>query len=138
MDQLTNSSRGLRSIETISGSSYLLDLDSGVILRQADPYGDEDGTLRRDGGPIQLIRLLHCEVGGHMLLPVNLKAPGVVWTPRISTTVLRIEGVDPRDPSDAHLSRQSRRLPSGRRGCTPGHTSAQPPDRDGLFLTAAR
>ena len=99
MDQLTNSSRGLWSTETISGNSYLLDVDNRVILCQADPSGAEAGTLRRDGDPIHLIRLVHCEVGDHMLLLVNLSAPGVVCTTRISTTVLRIEAVGPGDLS---------------------------------------
>ena len=99
MDSLTNSSRGFWSVETVSGSSYLLDMDNRVLLRQADPSGDEDGTLHRDGDPIQLIRLVHCEVGDRMLLLVNLRVTGVVCTTRISTTVLRIEGVDPRDLS---------------------------------------
>ena len=98
MDQLTNRSRGLWSIETISGSIYQLDLDNRVLLRQADPFAEE-GTLRRDGDPIQLIQLVHCEVGDRMLLLVNLSVPGVVCTTGISTTVLRIEGVDPRDLS---------------------------------------
>ena len=95
MDQLTNSSKGLWSVETLSGSNCLLDLDSRVLLRQADPVIDENNTLRRDGNPIQLIRLVHCGAGDHMLLLVNLSVPGVLWTTRISTTVLRIEGVDP-------------------------------------------
>jgi hypothetical protein len=98
VDSLTNSSRGFWSVETISGSSYLLDLDNRVLLRQADPFAEE-GTLRRDGDPIQLIRLVHCEVGDRMLLLVNLSVPGVLWTTRVSTTVLRIEGVDPQDLS---------------------------------------
>jgi hypothetical protein len=99
VDSLTNSSRGLWSIETISGSNYLLDLDSRVLLRQADPSSDVDGTLRRDGDPIQLIRLVHCEVGDRMLLLVNLSVPGVLCTTRVATTVLRIEGLDRRDLS---------------------------------------
>ena len=100
MDSLTNNSQGSWAVETVSGSSYLLDMDNRVLLRQADPSSDEDGTLHRDGGhPIQLNRLVHSEVGDHMLLLVNLSAPGVVCTTRISTTVLRIEGVDPRDLS---------------------------------------
>jgi len=100
VDSLTNSSQGFWSVETISGSSYLLDTDNRVLLRQANPSADEDGTLRRDGGqPIQLIQLVHSEVGDRMLLLANLSVPGVVCTTRISTTVLRIEGVDPRDLS---------------------------------------
>ena len=96
MDSLTNSSQGFSSVETVSGSSHLLDLDNRVLLRQANPSADEDGTLHRDGDPIQLIRLVHSEVGDHMLLLVNLNLPGLVCTTRISTTVLRIESVDPR------------------------------------------
>jgi len=73
---------------------------SGHDFEREHPSADEDGTLRRDGGqPIQLIRLVPSEVGDHMLLLVNLNVPGVVCTTRISTTVLRIEGVDPRDLS---------------------------------------
>ena len=96
MDSLTNSSQGFWSVETVSGSSYLLDTDNRVLLHQANPSADEDGTLHRGGDPIQLIRLVHSEVGDHMLLLVNLNVPGVVCTTRISTTVLRIESVDPR------------------------------------------
>ena len=48
MDRLTNSSRGLLSIETLSGSSYLMDIDmdmdSRIILRRADLSGEDDGT----------------------------------------------------------------------------------------------
>ena len=95
MDQLTISSRGLWSIETISGNTYLLDLDSRLVLREADRFATEHGTLRRDGNRIRLIQLLHCEVGEHMLLVVNLSVPDVLCTTRVSTTVLRIESVNP-------------------------------------------
>ena len=98
MDSLTNSSQGFWSVETVSGSSNLLDMDNRVVLRQAETSA-EDGTLRRDGDPIQLIQLVHSEVGDHMLLLANLSVPGAVCTTRISTTVLRIEGVDPWDLS---------------------------------------
>ena len=74
-------------------------MDNRVPLRQANPSADDDGTLRRDGDPIQLIQLVHYEVGDRMLLLANLSVPGVVCTTRISTTVLRIEGVDPWDLS---------------------------------------
>ena len=94
MEHLYDSSRGLKSIETISGSTYLLDLDSRVVLRQADRFAPEDGTLRRDGDPVQLIQLVHCEVGEHMLLVVHLSVPDVLCTTRASSTVLRIESVN--------------------------------------------
>ena len=95
MDSLTNSSRGFWSVETVSGSSHLPDIDNRVLLRQANPSADEDGTLRRDGDPIQLIQLVHCEVGEHMLLLVKLSVPDVLCATRVSTTLLRIESVKP-------------------------------------------
>jgi len=95
VDSLTNSSRGFWSVETVSGSSHLLDMDNLVLLRQANPSADEDGTLRRDGDPIQLIQLVHCEVGEHMLLLVKLSVPDVLCATRVSTTLLRIESVNP-------------------------------------------
>jgi len=104
-DQLRNSSKGLWFKETISGSSHLLDLDSRVILRQAGPSGEDDGMLRRDGDSI---RLLDCEDGNNILFLVDLNAPGVLWTTRISTTVLTIEGMDPRTwTSGTHRSRKN-------------------------------
>ena len=90
MDSLTNSSQGFWSVETVSGSSYLLDLDNRVVLRQAETAA-EDGTLRRDGDPIRLICLQRCEVGDSMILLLDLCVPGVDFTTRISTTVIRIE-----------------------------------------------
>jgi len=95
VDQLTISSRGLWSIETISGNTYLLDMDSRFILIKAYRFVTENGNLSRDGDPVQLIELVHCEVGEHMLLVVNLNVPDVLCTTRVSTTVLRIESVNP-------------------------------------------
>ena len=95
MDDLTDDAGGLWAISTVSGSSYLLDLDSRILLRQTDPYVDNrdegDHTLRRDGDPVHLIRLLHCAIGDGMVLVVNLGVDGVAFTTRLSTTVIRIE-----------------------------------------------
>ena len=95
MDDLTDDAGGLWAVLTVSGSSYLLDLDSRIMLRQTDPYVDNrdegDHTLRRDGDPVHLIKLLHCAVGDGMVLVVNLGVDGVASTTRLSTTVIRIE-----------------------------------------------
>jgi len=103
MDDLTDGTGGLWAVSTVSGSSYLLDLDARIMLRQTDPYvddpGDGDHTLRRDGDPVHLIRLLHCAIGDGMVLMVNLGVDGVAYTTRLSTTVIRIEEL--RDLSDA-------------------------------------
>jgi len=87
---LTNRSQSFWSVETVSGSSNLLDLDNRVVLRQAETAA-EDGTLRRDGDPIRLICLQRCEVGDSMILLLDLCVPGVDFTTRISTMVIRIE-----------------------------------------------
>lgn len=95
MDDLTDDAGGLWAVSTVSGSSYLLDLDSRIMLRQTDPYDDNrdegDHTLRRDGDPVHLIKLLHCAIGDGMVLVVNLGVDGVAFTTRLSTTVIRIE-----------------------------------------------
>jgi len=95
MDDLTDGTSGLWAVPTVSGSSYLLDLDSRIMLRQTDPYVDNrdegDHTLRRDGDPVHLIKLLHCAIGDGMVLVVNLGVDGVAFTTRLSTTVIRIE-----------------------------------------------
>lgn len=95
MDDLTDDAGGLWADSTVSGSSYLLDLDSRIMLRQTDPYDDNrdegDHTLRRDGDPVHLIKLLHCAIGDGMVLVVNLGVDGVAFTTRLSTTVIRIE-----------------------------------------------
>ena len=97
MDDLTDDAGGLWAVSTVSGSSYLLDLDSRIMLRQTDPYvddrGEGDHALRRDGDPVHVIRLLHCAVGDQMSLVVNLGVEGVAFTFRISTTVIRIEAL---------------------------------------------
>jgi hypothetical protein len=101
MDDLTDGSGGLWAVSTVSGSSYLLDLDARIMLRKTDPYADgrDDHPLRRDGDPVHLIRLLHCAIGDGMVLVVNLGVDGVAFTTRRSTTVIRIEEL--RDPYDA-------------------------------------
>jgi len=103
MDELTDDAGGLWAVSTVSGSSYLLDLDARIMLRQTDPYIDDpdedDHTLRRDGDPVYLIRLLHCAIGDGMVLGVNLGVDGVAFTTRLSTTVIRIEKL--RDLYDA-------------------------------------
>lgn len=105
MNALTDDD-GLWAVSTVSGSSYLLDLDARIMLRQTEPYADGldgrdegDLTLRRDGDPVHLIRLLHCAIGDGMVLVVNLGVDGVAFTTRMSTTVIRIEEL--RDLYDA-------------------------------------
>ena len=91
VDQLTPGSRGFWSIETISGSVYLLDLDNRAVQRQASNV-NRGGTLRRDGDSVHLLRRYHCQVDG-MPLFLNLRIPGIDFLAWISTAVLHISGM---------------------------------------------
>ena len=93
MDKLTPRTRGLWSVETVSGSIYLLDLDNRVVSRQAETGAGDSNSLRRDGDPVKLFRLQQCEVGDNMVLFLDLNVPGIDFTTRISTSVIRIERI---------------------------------------------
>lgn len=96
MQSLTSYSVGVWSVQTVTGTTYLLDLDNMLVVRRSDLSASDDSILRRDGAPISLIRLQHCEVGDRMVLVLDLQVPEVDFTARTSSTVLRIEWVDAR------------------------------------------
>ena len=96
MNALTSYSVGVWSVQPVTGTTHLLDLNNMLVVRQSDLSLGDDSILRRDGDPITLIRLQHCEVGDRMALLLDLRVPGVDFTTRISSTVLRIEWVDTR------------------------------------------
>ena len=73
-----------------------LDLDNMLVVRQSDLSAGDDSILRRDGDPMSIVRLHHCEVGDSMVLFLDLHFTEVDFTARISSTVLRIEWVDAR------------------------------------------
>ena len=54
---------GLWSVQTVTGTTYLLDLDNMLAVRRSDLSASDDCILRPDGAPISLIRLQHCEMG---------------------------------------------------------------------------
>ena len=96
MEALSSYSVGVWSVQTVTGSTYLLDLDNMLVVRQWDLSANNDNILRRDGDPISLVWLQHCEVGDPMVLLLDLHVTEVHFTAQISSTVLRIEWVDAR------------------------------------------
>ena len=96
MEALSSYSVGVWSVQTVTGTTYLLDLDNMLVVRQWDLSEDNDIILRRDGDPISLVRLHHCEVGDPMVLLLGLHFTEVDFTAQISSTVLRIEWIDAR------------------------------------------
>ncbi|WP_022887413.1 hypothetical protein [Glaciibacter superstes] len=53
-----------------------------------------DGSLRRDGQPIELVRLLACSVGSSLDVLINLRVSGVLVARRRTTEVLSIQPVE--------------------------------------------
>lgn len=96
MEALSSYSVGVWSVQTVTGTTYLLDLNNMLVVRQSDLTAGDDSILRRDGDPMSLVRLHHCEVGDSMVLLLDLRVAEVDFTARISSTVLRIEWVDAR------------------------------------------
>ena len=96
MTALSSYSVGVWSVQTVTGTTQLLDLDNMLVVRQSDLSAGDGSILRRDGDPITLVRLHHCEGGDPMLLLLDLQVPEVDFTTRISSTVLRVESVDAR------------------------------------------
>lgn len=82
MEALSSYSVGVWSVQTVTGTTYLLDLDNMLVVHQSDLSADNDNILRRDGDPISLVRLHHCEVGDPMVLSLDLHAPEVDFTIR--------------------------------------------------------
>ena len=80
---------GRYEFDTLSGSTYTLDLDKRTMRRQRtddDPYH----ALRRDGDEVRLLTVVRCEVGYPALLLIDLAAEGVLYTRRGTTDVLEI------------------------------------------------
>ena len=96
MEALSSYSVGVWSVQTVTGTTYLLDLDNMLVVHQSDLSADNDNILRRDGDPISLVRLQHCEVADPMILLLDLHVTEVDFTAQILSTVLRIEWVDAR------------------------------------------
>lgn len=91
VDSLTDDATGCYLVVTQSGSQYWLDLGRRILRRMAGPVFHAERRLRRDGEDIVLLEVMRCELGQPMILLINLAAPGVYSTIRISTPVVSIE-----------------------------------------------
>ena len=91
--ELSDSAQGFWAISTMSGTTYLLDLDHRVVLRQSVSDGAVDHGLRRDTEPLRLMSITRCAVGERMLLIIDLQVPGVDFTSRMTTPVTRIQRI---------------------------------------------
>ena len=93
MDKLTPTTRGFWSVETVSGSIYLLDLDNGAChAKQRSPREMAthcDGMATRSS--CYACSGVKSETAWSSFLDLNV--PGVDFTTRISTTVIRIERI---------------------------------------------
>ena len=123
MEALSSYSVGVWSVQTVTGTTYLLDLDDMLVVRQWDLSANNDNILRRDGDPISLVWLHHCEVGDPMLLLLDLYVTEVDFTAQISSTVLRIEWVDARFKELLQMIIVDAGDPATRRATTAGYSA---------------
>lgn len=90
--------RGTILVRTESSTSYVIDVDRGLLTRtrgtetSTDPEVAAPSTLRRDGETLRLLRFVApLEVGGRMVVDVeSLGGPLVAFTRRRSTPVVGI------------------------------------------------
>ena len=94
--RVTDSESGLFAVGTVSGSTYLLDLDGRTVRRirvDHDPWHQ----LRRDGEEIRLLEIIRCVIREPMVLIIDLQVPGVAYTTRETSDVRVIRRLDRAD-----------------------------------------
>ena len=91
MYALTDEATGRYLVTTESGSRYTLDFNRRLFRRTTNPTLVARRGLRRDGEDIDLVEVIECRLGKPLLLLINLWVPGVWFTTRESTPVVRIE-----------------------------------------------
>lgn len=100
MDTLMDSTSGAYRVVT-EASTYLIDLDRGV-LRRLPRTGNEQGSLLRRGDElITILNVIECTVGRAMKLMIDLHVVGVPFTMRMSTPVVSIERTA--SPGERHV-----------------------------------
>ena len=101
MQNLTDVDTGTFTIQTATGTSYVLDLTARTALRRprsatpAPGFEDLPSGLRRDEAAVPLRRILMCTVGSPMTLVLDSvdDYDGYQGTLRFATTVTSIERV---------------------------------------------
>ncbi|ERK73546.1 hypothetical protein [Leifsonia aquatica] len=87
---------GVWEVVTESGSRYVIDTIGWTLTRvrglqeQEDPEVAPASTLRRDGEPLRLLRVITLEVGKRAVFDVEPLRPDAVWTRRSTTYVVEI------------------------------------------------
>lgn len=87
-------------VVTESGSRYVIDTIGWTLTRvrglheQEDPEVAPASTLRRDGEPLRLLRVITLEVGRRAVFDVEPLRPEALWTRRSTTYVKNIQRLD--------------------------------------------
>jgi hypothetical protein len=84
---------GVYEVVTLSGSTYVLDLDLSIIFRRPKASSDHERRLRRDGELHKLLEILECTVGRNMVLLIDLEVEEADYTTRTTNLVVSIEEV---------------------------------------------
>jgi hypothetical protein len=92
MEVLMDTTTGCYVVTTESSSRYWIDLDRH-LLRRVSSTVPRRLRLRRDGEVIDLVEVVDCRLGKPMVLLIDLGLPGVWFTTRRSTAVVRIDEV---------------------------------------------
>lgn len=91
--RVTDSESGQFAVGTVSGSTYVLNLDTRTIRRirvDHNPWHE----LRRDGEEIRLLEVVRCVVREPMILRIDLEVPDVVYTTRETSDVRAIRRIE--------------------------------------------
>ena len=89
MKSLMDVARGTYRVSTLSGTTYIIDLDAQLMCRAPD----SESALREDGDFVDLVAVIECSIGRPMTMLINLLVPGVECTIRRSTMVVAIESL---------------------------------------------
>jgi hypothetical protein len=93
MESLIDTTTGCYVVTTESSSRYWMDLDRRLLRRVSSASVHGRLRLRRDDEVIDLVEVVDCRLGKPMVLLIDLGVPGVWFTTRRSTAVVRIDEV---------------------------------------------
>lgn len=88
---LTDTSRGLWQISTLSGTTYILELDLRMVVRRGGLTRYSPSRFLRDGDPVPPVTLIQFEIGRSMILLIDPPGPCSRLPELLSTMVVEIE-----------------------------------------------
>ena len=100
LDSLNGMTSGRYLVLTRSGSRYDIDLDRETFTRLPAMDMAFDRSLRRDGEEAKLLEIVDCTVGRGATLMIDLSWQEVLFTRRLTTTVLSIERLETEDQDE--------------------------------------